>query len=252
MKLSRNPFKVLYAIWFAWWFVFLFLLLYPLIRYHLAHPDRYATGHKMRRIWGWIILVLGGIRVKQIEEGHYDPNKSYVITPNHTSELDIISLTVKLKQLDFSFMAKAELAQIPLFNIWFRTIDIAVDRKNARKSAESYMKALKYIDKGRSIMIFPEGTVGKQVPELLRFKDGPFRMAIEKQVDILPVTIMGNHKILPDLSTFGAWPTVVTQIVHSPISTQGMTLEDVPALRDRVFEIIQNTLIQHGYIQRNH
>lgn len=203
----------------------------------------------MRQIWGKLLLWLGFIRVKQEIEKPFDFNKSYIITPNHTSELDIISLTVKLNKMDFSFMAKAELAKIPLFNIWFRTIDIAVERKNARKAAESYLKALKYVDNGRSILIFPEGTVGPNVPQLLNFKDGPFRMAIEKQIDVLPVTIMGNHKILPDLTTFGAWPSYVYQYVHTPVSTKGMTLEDLAALKKQVYDTIQNKLIEHGYIQ---
>ena len=81
-------------------------------------------------------------------------------------------------------MAKKELEEIPVFGIWFRTIDIAVDRKNARKAAEAYKKATRFFESGRSLVIFPEGTISNQVPKMIKFKDGPFRMAIEKQIDL--------------------------------------------------------------------
>ena len=132
MKFSKNPLKTSYAIWFGLWTVVTFTVLYPFIRYALSNPKRYPLGHKIRRIWGKVLLVTGFVKVIQIIEEPFDTSKPYIICPNHTSQLDIVTLTVKLNQLDFSFMAKKELEEIPVFGIWFRTIDIAVDRKNAR------------------------------------------------------------------------------------------------------------------------
>ncbi len=247
MKLSNNPLKTIYAIWFGLCTLVIFLALYPAIYYTLSNPKRYPWGHKIRRLWGWFLLTLGFIRVKQIFEESVDFTKPYVITPNHASQLDIVTLTVKLKKLDFSFLAKVELEKIPLFGIWFRTIDISVDRKNARKAAEAYMKTVRNIEKGRSMVIFPEGTISNQTPKLIKFKDGPFRLAIETQVDVLPVTILGNHIILPDQGVFEGRPGTVIQFVHKPISTKGMSLNDVDTLKERVYNIINNKLKEHGY-----
>jgi 1-acyl-sn-glycerol-3-phosphate acyltransferase len=247
LKLSKNPFKLLYAVWFGLWTVIIFLVLYPLIRYNLATPERYPAGHRMRRIWGWLLLRVGFIRVKQVLEQPIDASKPYIITPNHTSQLDIVTLTVKLNQLDFSFMAKVELEHIPVFGIWFRTIDIAVDRKNPRKAAEAYMKAAKFFDSGRSLVMFPEGTISKEVPRLISFKDGPFRLAIERQVDVLPVTIINNWKILPDRGVFEGRPGTCLQYIHAPISTKGLTLADIPALKSQVYNVINAKLKEHGY-----
>jgi len=248
MKFSKNPLKTLYAGWFGLWTVIFFLLFYPFILYFLSNPKRYSGGHKIRQIWGWLLFRIGLIRVEQILEEPIDLTKAYVVAPNHTSQLDIITLSVKLP-IDISFMAKKELEEIPLFGIWFRTIDIAVDRKNPRKAAEAYKKATKFFESGRSLVIFPEGTISNKVPELISFKDGPFRLAIEKQIDILPVTITGNWRVLPDQGVFEGRPGKVKQYVHKAISTKGMTLEDVKTLKNQVYHIIHNKLIELGEIE---
>lgn len=246
MKLSRNPLKTLYATWLALCISVFFLLLYPIIYYALSNPRRYPLGHKLRRVWGLLLFGATGIRVKQETELELDPSKPYIITPNHTSQLDIVTLSVKLR-LDFSFMAKIELARIPLFGIWFRTIDIGVDRRNVRKAAEAYKKAQRFIDSGRSLIMFPEGTISNKVPTLVPFKDGPFRLAIETQVDILPVTIIGNWILLPDQGVFEGRPGTAFQYIHAPISTKGLTLADTDMLKKKVFDIIQSKLREYGY-----
>lgn len=246
MRLSKNPLKTLYACYFGLWVVLLFILFLPAIYYTLSSPKRYRMAHVVRRVWGWLLLKVGFIFVKQVYEEPLDTSKTYIITPNHTSQLDIITLTVKIK-LFFNFIAKAELEKVPFFGIWFRTIDIAVDRKNPRKGAESYRKGLRWLDQQNSMVIFPEGTISSHVPKLIKFKDGPFKMAIEKQVDILPVTIIGNWDVLPDRGVFEGRPGVVYQYIHKPISTKGLTINDVQELKEKVYNVINRKLHEHGY-----
>ena len=201
MKALKNIIKLILAIWFGLWVIIGFIILYPGFAITLSNPKWYSWGHKLSRIWGRWLFFWGAIWVKQIMEEPLDYKKPYVIAPNHTSQLDIVTLTVKLR-LDFNFMAKIELARIPVFGIFFRTIDIAVDRKNPRQAAQAYQKAFDQLDSGKSIVIFPEGTITRDTPRLGRFKEGAFKLAIEKQVDILPVTIIGNWIILPDKGKF--------------------------------------------------
>lgn len=246
LKLSKNPIKAAYAIYFGLWVVIWFILLYPLIFLGLAHPKLYRFGHLVRKLWGKLLLLLVFIRVKTIYEEPLDEKQAYIITPNHTSQIDIITLVVKLN-LYFNFMAKAELEKIPFFGIWFRTIDIAVDRKDARKGALAYRKALNWLSEGHSMAIFPEGTISNQVPKLVKFKDGPFRMAIEKQIPILPVTIIGNWKLMPDQGIFEGRPGFVKQYVHKAIPTKGLSLNDLESLKEQVFQVINNKLHENGY-----
>ncbi|MCK6611424.1 MAG: 1-acyl-sn-glycerol-3-phosphate acyltransferase [Bacteroidia bacterium] len=246
MKITRNPFKIIYILWLLITVTGIFFLIYPLVRYALAKPERYPLGHKLRVFWGKALLFFGLVRLKTEFEQPVDPKGVYIITPNHSSYIDIATITTGLDMLDFSFMAKAELLNIPLFGIWFKTIDIAVDRKNARKAAEAYIKATRFFSSGRSLVIFPEGTIGPQIPKLLRFKDGPFKLAVEKQVDILPVTIIDNYKIFNDTGVISGRPGKVYQYIHAPISTKGMTQEDVEGLKNKVYQIIEAKLKEYG------
>jgi len=248
MSKIKHVIKFMLASWFGFWVLVGFILLYPGFFITLSNPKWYSQAHKIRRLWGRWLFLFGAIWVDQILEKPFDHKKSYVITPNHTSQLDIVTLTVKLG-LDFSFMAKIELARIPVFGIFFRTIDIAVDRKNARQAANSYNKAKELLDSGKSLVIFPEATIHMQVPKLGRFKDGAFKLAIEKQIDILPVTIIGNWLILPDKGKFHFRPGKVIQYVHEPISTKGMTIENTEELKQKVYSIIESKLAEYGYFE---
>jgi 1-acyl-sn-glycerol-3-phosphate acyltransferase len=245
----RNNIKILFAIYFGFSVMICFLLLYPLFLITLSTPKLYRQAHSLRKFWGWWLFITGFIRIKQIKEQPINKDLAYVITPNHTSKLDIVSLTIKIP-LYFNFMAKIELARVPVFGIFFRTIDIAVDRKNALHAAKAYQKAkdqLTYYK--QSIVIFPEGTIPSNTPKLNKFKDGAFKMAIESQTPILPVTIINNWNILPDQGKFHFFPGKCIQYIHTPIPTIGLTENDIPALKEKVFNLIQNKLAEYGYFE---
>jgi 1-acyl-sn-glycerol-3-phosphate acyltransferase len=247
MKKSRfNLLKSIGGIWFAIGFASSFLALYPLFVITLSRKQWYPAAHKLRRYWAWWLFVWGGIRVKQIEEVKINPKRAYVIAPNHSSQLDIVTLGGKLK-LYFNFMAKNELAKIPLFGIFFRTIDIAVERKNSRKAAQAYQKSVQQLKHGQSIVIFPEGTIPHSAPKLGKFKEGAFKLAIETQTDILPVTIIGNWKRLPDKGRFHFIPGKVIHYVHAPVSTYGMSPHQVNELMEHIRQLHENKLAEYGY-----
>jgi 1-acyl-sn-glycerol-3-phosphate acyltransferase len=247
MAKIKDLLKIVFAIYFAISTFIGFVVLYPFFALFLSNKKWYGAGHTTRKIWGWWLFVSGGLLVKQVEEEPIDWRKPYVVTPNHTSYLDIPTLSVKLPMF-INFMAKIELARIPIFGIFFRTIDIAVDRKNIRHSVWAFQQAKEQIlhDK-RSIVIFPEGTIPTTVPKMGRFKEGAFRLAIETQTPILPVTIIGNWIALPDQGKIRFRPARILQYVHAPIVTTGMTLDDVDALKQKVFDIIERKLAEYGY-----
>ena len=94
-------------------------------------------------------------------------------------------------------------------------------------------------------MIFPEGgIITANPPTMTRFKDGAFRTAIEKQIAVIPVTIPYNWIILPD-SSFLPRRHLMKVIYHEPIETTGMTLADLPALKQKTYEIISSELKRH-------
>ena len=241
MRLHPNPLVTLFALWFSFWAVFLFLVLYPLMFIFLEQERTYQQAHFIRKVWLDSLLRIGFIRVNTIIEEGFDKNQTYVITPNHGSRLDIICLVARLP-LFFSFLAMDEFKKVPLYGKWFRTLDLGVNRKNPIQAARSYLQSKKVIESGRSLVMFPEATISKIVPELSDFKDGPFRLAIEKQVPILPITFIGNYKLIPDQGVFEIRPGKVIQYVHTPIQTKGLELKDVEFLKNKVQMIISNKL----------
>ncbi|NJM26626.1 MAG: 1-acyl-sn-glycerol-3-phosphate acyltransferase, partial [Bacteroidia bacterium] len=106
-------------------------------------------------------------------------------------------------------------------------------------------------DKGKSLVIFPEGGIyTKEPPRMVRFKDGAFRAAIEKQIPLVPVTIPNNWIILPDEAFLLRWGTVHV-IFHEPIETKGLTLADMDRLKSDVYQVIDLELKHQLYENRS-
>lgn len=249
MKPIKEFLKIVWASYFALSTFVGFVVLYPFFALFLSNKKWYGAGHTTRKVWGWWLFITGGLWVKQIEEVPVDWKQAYVVTANHTSYLDIPTLAVKLPMF-INFMAKIELSRIPVFGIFFRTIDIAVDRKNIRHSAWAFHQAKQQLlQEHKSIVIFPEGTIPTTVPKMGRFKEGAFRLAIETQKPVLPVTIIGNWIALPDNGKFRFRPAKIIQFVHEPIPTVGLTLDDVDELKQKVYRIIEQKLAAYGYFE---
>lgn len=140
-------------------------------------------------------------------------------------------------------MAKFELNKAPLFNIFFKDMQISVDRKSRMDAHRAFMRAQEEIDAGNSVFIFPEGTIANE-GVLKNFKNGPFKLAIDCQVPILPITYIGNWKLLQNGGFFKSYgkPGISRAIIHEPISTTGMTEENVVPLREAVYKLFEETL----------
>lgn len=242
MKKSVRHFWAAYS---AFAFFVPLIGLYPVFWYLLKISKNYKAANKLRRHWARIVLHLAFVR-KTIEiEEPFDTTKPYIITANHSSYLDIISLALAFHER-FSFMAKSELKKVPLMGIFFGTVDIAVNRKSAFDSHKAYVIAKEKLESGWSLILFPEGTISKQAPNLSRFKNGAFKLAIETGVDILPITLPDNCKLLPDDGSFTAKPGKMRIFIHRPVSVKGLNIDDVETLKKNVFNIIENKLRKEG------
>jgi 1-acyl-sn-glycerol-3-phosphate acyltransferase len=142
----------------------------------------------------------------------------------------------------FSFIGKISLGKVPLFGYMYSRLHILVDRKSPQSRVNSLRKAAEIIDAGGSISIFPEGTIPRENPQMIEFKDGAFRLAIEKQIPIVPVTIVNNWLILPDDGKYLPRIKPCKLIFHEPIPTVGWGLDRVKELKEITFGIISNEL----------
>lgn len=246
MKLIRT----VYVVWIAILFAGFFLVTYPFLLLFLSHPKFYRAAHIYRKVWGWFICIFSGIIPVVTGEEKLSRNKVYIYCPNHSSYLDIITMSIAMPGF-FIFMAKNELAKIPLFGIWFRTIDIGVERQSITNSYKAFSTAKKRLEAGQSLCLFPEGTIHKTAPKLSKFKDGAFRLAIENGVSIVPVSILDNYKRLPEGNMRMSSPGRMRVHVHRPISTTHLKVTDVDELKAKVFAIIENKLIDENVNSRN-
>jgi 1-acyl-sn-glycerol-3-phosphate acyltransferase len=179
-----------------------------------------------------LIVMFAGVRTKVISRFTPDKNGTYVYCPNHTSYLDIVLTYIAISEY-FHFMGKVELESVPLFNIFFKKMNIGVNRESIKGSHKAYMRAITDLEKNISISIFPEATIHACSPQLGPMKNGAFKLAIEKQVPIVPVVYIDNWKILPDVPNriYGGRPGTARIVVLPPIETKGMTEENLIELK---------------------
>ena len=189
----------------------------------------YRTAHHLRIWWGKLSLWLCLYFYKVEWETEIDKKRNYVIVFNHTSHLDILLLFAVLKPMYIRFMAKAELAKVPIFGKFFRTIDLSVNREDAMDAARAFQRADEALKNGDSIAIAPEGGTSKNPPHLRDFKSGAFRLAIQHQIPILVLTIYDNWRIMPSTGVKQGWHLSRVK-VHEPIETKNLQPEQYKEL----------------------
>lgn len=246
MKKFKEILGGLWKIYVFTWFVILLVILYPFYAVFLLTEKHFNKGFKLLRFHTSLLMYLVGIFTSVKNKHYIQKGQTYVITPNHSSYLDIVILYRVFTQY-FVFMGKKELAHVPLFNIFFKKMNIPVDRKSNSSGKRAMDRCAIELDKGRSVVMFPEGTIPATCPTMGTFKNGAFKLAIEKQLPILPITFIRNYKILEMKGMFSglAGPGLARAIVHEPISTVGLTDADVNMLKNKVFDIINTELEKH-------
>lgn len=240
-----QPFRVLWKLWLFVLFANSIILGYPLIAWMLATPRRFHIAFRIIRIWSRLLLLASGVVVRVQRETTL-PKGPFIICPNHTSYLDILSMYCTFRGY-FVFMGKAEILGWPLFNAFFsKGMNISVNRASNRGSHEAFERAKQEVDKGHSIVIFPEGTIPLNAPKMKPFKNGAFKLAIEKNIPIVPVTFVNNWKRLQvgaALRRAGS-PGVAKVIVHAPVYPADYAEKGMLAMKKDIFETIQQPLIE--------
>lgn len=248
MKIFKVTLGILWKAYFMLNFIVSLILLYPLFYVLLLNRRWFPLAFKLKKVWTfWIITVAGVIpKIKyQIPKNKLPVTAVYCA--NHMSYLDIVMAYAIIPKY-FVSMAKKEVGEAPLFNIFFKEMNILVDRKSITGSHRAFMQAGQELDKGNSVFLFPEGGILSNDGELHNFKNGAFKLAIDKQVPVVPITFLNNWKLFQNgvlLRTQGR-PGFSRAIVHKPILTQGMTANDLVSLRTQIYEIIKKDLEEYN------
>jgi 1-acyl-sn-glycerol-3-phosphate acyltransferase len=169
-----------------------FFIMYPLFYYATRKRERNVFLGELRKFWCKLAFKLGFYGHHFEYEQPIDFSKPMVIVANHSSYLDTPLICVGIAG-DYHFMGKVELLKHPVLKLFFQTVDVPVDRDSKIASYRALKKVEQNVKEGQSLILYPEGTMSLIAPEMLEFKSGAFKIAIDCDVPILPVTFLNNY-----------------------------------------------------------
>lgn len=206
----------LYSIYFYIVFILAFIVFIPFILSLAQFEKTQRAALQINTYWSWTFFKLVFIDIKFSFESNLSSKERYIFCANHFSYLDI-PITAGLP-IPFKFIGKSSITRVPIFGYMFKKLHVTVDRSNVKSRAESLVKTRAALRNKYNMMFFPEGGIfSKSPPEMVSFKDGAFRLAVEENVPIVPITLPDNYLILPDDNSFLFHPRRCRVIIHKPI-----------------------------------
>ena len=211
----RTLFFVIYTILHTVYTLYHLLIVYILGAMGMK-DEQEARIASTARNWGKALVLVSGSKI-EVEGADLVPrDRAVLFVSNHQSYFDIPLLLGFIPGAK-GFIAKIELAKIPIVNIWMKKMhSLLLDRENLRKSLLTMRQAIEILKDGHSLVIFPEGTRSKGGP-VAAFKRGSLSIAEKAKVPVVPVSISGTYKILEGNKGFKIRPAIVKVHISEPI-----------------------------------
>lgn len=241
MQVFKRMAATLWKMYFFLILVISLLILYPWYYVFLQKEKYFGKGLQLTRRHARFLLTMAGVRYHITGREHFSTSQAFIVTPNHTSYLDILLLYVLIPG-KFVFVGKSELLSYPLFNIFFKEFNIAVDRERIKSGHDAMNRSKQALADGYSVVIFPEGTIPAEAPKVSRFKNGAFKLAMETHTPIVPVIFHDNYHLMEDAGLWkgSARPGKSRIVVKPPVSPT--KFEDLVALRSNVHKTISKEM----------
>ena len=251
MRYILKPFQFIYCIYAFITFVVIMLLIFP-FAIIASFFGRIRGGNMVIRLcmfWADLWFPLVFIRHKKIYEAPHEKKRSYIFLSNHRSYLDA-AILVKAYRQPIRPLGKVEMSKVPVFGFIYRKAIVTVDRSNAANRAQSVRVLKSIINKGISVVVFPEGTFNMGKTPLKEFYDGAFRVAIETQTPIKPVLFLDANKRMSHKSIFSMTPGRSRILYLAEIPVEGYTIADTGLLKKEVYAIMEKKLIEYNAAQK--
>ena len=236
--------RFLIKLWRIWFYLLSsvpVLLLFPLLAFLLVLPNGYFPFFWIaRNIWSRIVLLGTGFWMTKKISTPLDYKKSYLLVANHSSYIDIMLMFAAAPN-PFVFVGKKELVRIPFFGYLYKRAAIMVDRNSSKSRFGVYGRAKKVLNKGYSVCVFPEKEYLDETILLNPFKPGAFKIAVEHQLPICPMVFLDCKRKFPWYTTHG-YPGQLRVDIHPPLSTKGLTENDIPMLQQKTYDLIHSEL----------
>lgn len=238
--------KGIYSIYAFIVFLAIMLVLFP-FSILASFFGRIRGGNMMMRLcmlWADLWFFLIGMPHRRIFEAPLDKQRSYIFVSNHISYLDAAIIPKAIRQ-PVRPLGKVEMSRIPVFGFIYRNAIVTVDRSSAANRAKSVRILTSLIHKGISVLVFPEGTFNMTTDPLKDFYDGAFRVAIETQTPVKPVLFLDAYRRMPYESLLSMSPGLSRILYLTEIPVEGMTVADVQLLKEKVYRIMEEKLIEY-------
>ena len=247
MKVLLTPLKFIYSVYALITFVAIMLLIFPFVIIS-SFFGRIKGGNMVMRccmVWADIWFLVIFIWHKKIVEVSHDKKRPYIFVTNHISYLDSAMIPKAFRQ-PIRPLGKVEMSKVPVFGFIYRNAIVTVDRSSAANRAKSIRLLKSVINKGISVLVFPEGTFNMGTTPLKEFYDGAFRLAIETQTPIKPVLYLDAYRRMPYESLFKMTPGRSRILYLEEISVVGYSIDDLDKLKEEVYAIMEKKLIEYN------
>lgn len=243
MKYLLYPFRLLYVAYTLLLFVTIMFVLLPFfIMASWGGPIRGANYIiRLCTVWADSWLFFAGMPHRNIFEVPHDFKKPYIYVANHLSYIDAV-LLVKTIRKNFRPLGRAETTSIPIFGFIYKHAIVTVNRSDPKNRAASVSRLKALLRKGISVFVFPEGTFNMTSAPLKSFYDGAFRIAIETGTPIKPLLFLDGYHRMHYSHPTSIKPGRSRAIFLEEVKVDGFTLEQIPLLKERVQEIMEQKL----------
>ncbi|HEX7980417.1 MAG TPA: lysophospholipid acyltransferase family protein [Gemmatimonadaceae bacterium] len=205
------------------WFATIFLAPIAVIGRLLGlNEGEHSLAQWCMRTWAKSMCVAAGVKVVVHNPERILEGRGAVYACNHVSWFDVFSIASVLPR--YTFIAKAELRKLPIFGYGAEAAGVVfLARENRKAAFESYQDAAKVVTAGKNVVVFPEGTRGRDY-SLRPFKKGPFVLAIAAQAPVVPVLVYGAREVMPK-GTFKVRSATVHVHFLEAVETTGLTYD---------------------------
>ncbi|MEI8345710.1 MAG: lysophospholipid acyltransferase family protein, partial [Candidatus Omnitrophota bacterium] len=190
--------------------------------------------HALGQGWADLLIDLNPFwKLKTVGLENLDQRKTYVVVANHQSAADPI--VIHKIRMQFKWIAKKSLFKIPLLG-WYGRLSkhICLERGDFGSVKKSYREAAYWLRRGISVVFFPEGTRSES-GQMLDFKNGAFKLAIQLKIPVLPICIQGTLDAIPKGDWVFRKTAFATVTILPAIETAHLEMSAYADLKDRVW-----------------
>jgi 1-acyl-sn-glycerol-3-phosphate acyltransferase len=246
MRYVLKPLQWIYCLYAIVLFVAIMLLLFPFV-FVASFFGRIRGGNMIFRLcmlWADLWFPLIFVFPKRFFETPHDKSKPYIFVTNHISLLDAAILPKAYRQ-PVRPLGKVEMSKIPVFGFIYKNVIVTVNRNSLENRAKSIRILRSIINKGISVLVFPEGTYNETNLPLKNFYSGAFRVAIETQTPVKPVLFLDAYARMHHQNIFSLNPGRCRIVYLDEIPVNDLKVADTEDLKWKVYEIMERKLEEY-------